>query len=1289
MFPIRGVLDTGAGPNIVHEKLLPPSWKEKAAYRNLPRVTDASRNSMTLSGMVKLHVRLGDFTTQAPFLVASNLAVDAILGTTFIDKHVRSILPRERRVVLRHGPPITLLGTKPGPEADRRANKGIPMATVSNKVRVAKQVLLPPMSQREVMVNTDARGLLFLQNHPKTVTKNLSLMANGIMECTGKPFWVTISNFRDRTVRLSKGSVVGLALPAPRAIVTVTTEQAASLGSLGPNRNASVPHGPERETIKPDWREQVDIGPEYAPHRKDILNLLQDFEGMWSGRLGTIKAAKHRIDLEEGAQPVYQPPYRAGHRARGIEKAEIGRMLQEGVIEPASSEWASPVVLVPKKDGTLRFCVDYRRLNKLTRRDSYPIPRMDECIDSLGDATVFTTLDCNSGYWQVEVDEPDRDKTTFTSHMGLFRFIRMPFGLKNAPATFQRAVDIVLSRVKWQYALVYLDDVIIYSKTLREHFTHLRTILDLLQEAGVSLKLPKCHFFQASVDYLGHVIRPGKLEVSTRTCDAIKRAKPPTTQTGIRSFIGLCNVFRRFVPNFARIATPLNRKLEKGQPFNFEVLTDPEYAAFEELKRRLVSPPILALPKRDGQYKLDTDACDTQVGSTLLQDQGGGDFHPVGYWSRALTKQEREYTTTEKECLAIVWSILLLRPYLEGQRFTVRTDHDSLKWVLNLADAKGRLARWRLRLSEFDFDVEHRAGVKHQAADALSRMETTGLDTRPLGDEIPCFTTVSDIPGEGLPCRGVTVRLPGIPEVLAVPQEESGLIPVTVSEILQGQREDSYCRAMTSEVGKAGSHFEVNRIGLLCRKAPVDGSLQVVIPQSLRARVLYLSHYPRLQGHPGATRMYETMRRDYYWPHMASDIHQTVTDCRSCARVRGTLRRHQKKLTLFPAAGPLEFVAMDLFGPLPKTAHGNKHILVITDRFTKMCRAIPLRTAQAPQVAQAFLDSWVYPYGVPDTLLTDNGPQFTAKFFESVCGLLGIRHVLTTAYHPQTNGQAERFNRTLGTRLRHYVTEHQRDWDEFVQPLTYAYNMQVHRSTGTTPFDLVLTRHPPGIAVSIPTSAVPPDRHVEPTTAQMKRITMRRLREVLARASEKLTHAQAQYKRQFDKTVSEPPTFLPGEEVFLDRPPDFSATALENEDGHRKLLPKTTGPYRIISADDNTVTIDRNGLKDTVSTDRVTRAPPQVITRLTDPSVGTRREPPPVTVDPDSTVPVTPNTVTPDGAPPPEPEYAIDRIVGHGEDDKGRPLYRVRWYGYPPEDDTWEPAGNIPDNFLRRYHARH
>ena len=304
-------------------------------------------------------------------------------------------------------------------------------------------------------------------------------------------------------------------------------------------------------------------------------------------------------------------------------------------------------------------------------------------------------------------------------------------------------------------------------------------------------------------------------------------------------------------------------------------------------------------------------------------------------------------------------------------------------------------------------------------------------------------------------------------------------------------------------------NFEVNCQGLFCCRATLHWIIQIFILTSLRARNLFLSHYPRTQGHPGTGRMYETMQRQYFWPHMASDVRRTVADCRLCAQMWRTQRRQQKKLTLFPASGPHEFVAMDLHGSLPKTLHRNRHILDTTDRFTNMCRAVRLRTAQAFQVAQGFLDAWVYPYGMPDTLLTNNGPQFTAKFFESVLGMLRILHVLSTAYHPPTNFQAERFNRTLATRLRHYVSEQQGDWDDYVQLLTYAYNMQVHRynrlsshldappardfGTSTIHENAVLKWHriDNGANEAVDSASSP----------------------ILSRADTWVTHAQAQYKK--------------------------------------------------------------------------------------------------------------------------------------------------------------------------------
>lgn len=1012
---------------------------------------------------------------------------------------------------------------------------------------------------------------------------------------------------------------------------------------------------------------------------------------MWSGTLGTIKATQHRIDLTPGANPVYQPPYRAGPAARVTEKTEVQRMLQAGVIEPSMAEWASPVVLVPKPDGSKRFCIDYRRLNAITIRDSYPIPRMDECIDSLGEASVFTTLDANSGYWQVEIAPGDRDKTTFTCHEGLYRFIRMPFGLKNAPATFQRAIDIILSKVKWQYALVYLDDVIIYSKSVEDHFAHVRTVLTLLQNAGVSLKLNKCSFFTTAVDYLGHKIRPGKLEVASRTCEAIRYAKPPTNQTEIRSFLGLCNVYRRFVKNFARIAAPLNKKLHKDKPKYFGPLDEEELQAFATLRNCLLSPPILALPKMGKPYIVETDACNEQVGCVLLQEQETAkDYRPIGYWSRTLTAAERNYTTSERECLAIVWAILMLRPYLEGTKFTVRTDHDSLRWLLNISDVSGRLARWRLRLAEFDYTVVHRPGVKHQAPDALSRLPTAGADTSPLEDGIPCFTVTTDSGNEDgetnlswmktdmteddtLTEREVDAYYRHL-DVLMTQEEELSTSPISMDDLLKEQASDAYCQSLVLETTKVDSDFVVDTHGLICRRSNLDGALQRVVPESLRKRVLYLAHYPRLAGHPGGYKLYATLRREYYWPFMANDAYQLVKDCQSCTEVRGTTRKHLRKLSLFPATGPLEFVAMDYLGPLPRTPQGNQYVLVITDRFSKLARALPMKTMKAEPTARAFLESWAYVYGPPQHLLTDNGSNFTSKFFQSICLAIGSKNLFTTAYHPQTNGQAERYNRTLVTRLRHFVAEHQRNWDEFVQPLTYAYNMQVHASTGTTPFDLILSRHPPSIISKVPA----PDKSDKPgkaTAVTAKRANFRRWRTVLAQAREKLSRAQRRYKANFDARVSQQPQFRPGQYIVLDNPP-LMAQILRNEDGevkeYNKLQKPTSPPYPILAVRANTLVVEIDGIPITVSIDRCSLFP------TTTPPIKAQTQNQPADATTASDV---------DSDEEHANDFIVDKIVDASKAGSEW-SYRIRWYGFPPNEDTWEPSQHIPDHFITAYWKR-
>jgi len=406
---------------------------------------------------------------------------------------------------------------------------------------------------------------------------------------------------------------------------------------------------------------------------------------------------------------------------------------------------------------------------------------MDDCLDSLGDATVFSTLDCNAGYWQIPVAAEDRDKTTFTSHTGLFRFLRLPFGLVNAPASFQRAFVIILSGLRWQTCLVYLDDVIVFSRTVGDHIRHLREVLLLLEKAGVSLKPSKCHLFQQAVEYLGHVVRPGQLLVNQKNIKSLTQALPRRIQTELKSFLGMCNVYRRFIEDYAHIAKPLTKLTSKKLPHVLPPLDAAQMAAFEYLKERLTSTPTLALPRHEGLFILDTDACAVQVGCTLLQQQPDNSILPVGYYSRGLIPAEQNYFTTDRECLAVVWACFLLRPYLEGQEFLIRTDHSSLRWLLNMDSTQGRVARWRLRLSEFRYKVCTRPGREHHCADAMSRLPTLAPYRSVIPEEIPCLVLADSSRGWVAPNYGE-------------PDKEQ---PVTLARMLAAQKEDQRSQEFT------------------------------------------------------------------------------------------------------------------------------------------------------------------------------------------------------------------------------------------------------------------------------------------------------------------------------------------------------------------------------------------------------------------------------------------------------------------------------------------------------------
>ena len=611
---------------------------------------------------------------------------------------------------------------------------------LSPKVYVCKQTVIQPPKQTWVEVETARQGLILEEPIQKLYDNHMCLSGAGIANVTeGRTFRILVANFGEHPKTLLENQHIANASLHPTSIVESTISHAQFLGLVpdappyqteqnGPTK-PSMFRKREQSAKDPalinkhlaDLREShmekdetpvtaedvpLDVDEKYHPA---IRGMLKKHEDMWLGKLGNINVTEHAIDLIPGARSFKSPPYRAGPKTRELEQFEITKQLKADVIEPAYSEWAAPVLFAPKKDGKLRFCIDYRKLNQASVKDSYPLPRMDECIDSLGTAKIFTTLDAYSGYWQVPIRQEDRPKTAFVCHAGTYQYKRMPFGLTNAPATFQRALDMILTKYKWQTCLIYLDDVIIYSKNVEEHIQHVDEILHCLSKAGVTLKIKKCKFFTTTVDYLGHVIKPGKLEIDRTNTESLRKAAPPTSKTELRSFLGLCNVYPRFIPNFTDIASPLNALLKKNSPDSFK-LDAVQVQSFKSLIEAVCTPPVLALPQPDLHYSVDTDASAYQVGCALFQTHPDGERKPIGYWSRPLNQAEKGYSATERECLAVVWALKTLRPYLIYEKFTVYTDHAALGWLLTINDPSGRLMRWRLRLAEYDFNIQYKTG---------------------------------------------------------------------------------------------------------------------------------------------------------------------------------------------------------------------------------------------------------------------------------------------------------------------------------------------------------------------------------------------------------------------------------------------------------------------------------------------------------------------------------------------------------------------------------------------------
>lgn len=833
------------------------------------------------------------------------------------------------------------------------------------------------------------------------------------------------------------------------------------------------------QIVAPTVQDQIEtIDLSHLPHTDQdrVRSLLWEYSSVFAandGDLGCTDLISHDIPLIDDI-PVKQRYRRIPPSDYEAVKEHIGQLLRAQVIRESSSPYASPIVLVRKKDGSLRMCVDYRLLNSKTQKDAFPLPRIEESLDALTGACWFSTLDLASGYNQVPVTEGDRHKTAFCTPFGLFEFNRMPFGLCNAPSTFQRLMQRIFGDQQYQSLLLYLDDIVVFSSTVEQHLERLRLVLDRLKQQGLKVKLPKCAFFQQEVRYLGHVISNQGVATDPAKIEAVVDWPRPVNVTELRSFLGFASYYRRFVEGFAKLAAPLHRlvggtksKMRSNSKQAFqEGWTEECQQNFQELKARLTNSPVLAYADFSQPFILEVDASHGGLGAVLSQEQNGV-VRPIAYASRGLRPTERNmdnYSSMKLEFLALKWAMSeKFREYLLGHKCLVFTDNNPLSY---LATAKlgATEHRWAAQLASFNFDIKYRSGRSNRNADALSRQHSPFEDVDAL------------VPGSRLPeslqrmvqseaQQAVITVLPERTSASILALQQTDPILSEVRPFWVRQQRPTYVERQglsAAALGLLGQWKRlVEREGVLYRQIfrsdGAEETLQVLLPAALKEEVLIQAHQDH--GHQGVERTLALLRERCYWPNMSSDVARW---CRSCARCQ-VAKDHQPTVRTYMghllAARPNEILAMD-FTLLEPAQDGRENVLVLTDVFSKYTLAIPTRDQQASTVARVLVTEWFSKFGVPARIHSDQGRNFESALIQQLCQFYGIVKTRTTPYHPAGNGQCERFNRTLHNLLRTLPSTHKRSWTSYLPQVVFCYNTTPHQATGESPFFLMFGQHP-------------------------------------------------------------------------------------------------------------------------------------------------------------------------------------------------------------------------------------
>ena len=1143
------LVDTGASDCFMSYEL----WRAIRATRDTYILSQepveiclADKTSQKTWGSARVPLKINNIPMYCSFHIVQGLAHKAIVGRTLL-------------AALRAKPDVYRSHIDVFTDIPISLVEAVHLEPGQEKIVPVSPWTIPPDHQSEVLCT------------PSNLT--MVCVANAINNSTAKIWYLKLANITDKTITVAPEEVVAYAevgkIPpiSTAGLNTVINANYAQVDDY--NEKPRMPLTPEkRDLIAGIDLSQTKLTPQQRQEMRELLLEYHDVLAFSSDELGHCKISPMKIRVDESKGISTARPYRYPPQKLEIINSQIQQLLHNGVIEPSESAWRSPIVLVQKKDKTPRLCIDFRYLNMITCKDKYPMPTARSLFLYIAyrKPTIFTTIDLLSGYHQVEITPDSRKYTAFETPGGVWQWKRMPFGLVGAPWWFSKIMAIALGDLVPKVCLSYLDDVIIFDSSFKDHKESLEKVMGALRNAGLKIKPSKCEFCKEKIDFLGHVITGEGIGTQTRITTKIAQFKPPTCQKTLKSFLGLCNYYRGFLPGYATLTAPLNHLLRKGVDFAW---TADCQTNFEKIREALTSPELLIHPQiPHGHFYVLTDSSQYGCGAAICH-KINDIYRPILYYSYTMNSAEKNYSTTEQEALAVVRTLDAHQQMLNGQKITIVTDHKPLLALLQQAHKapSARLKRWALALSDYDFNIVHESGINHHLPDYLSRIGCDPMDESATEYE----------PSVGGELMMIAEEEPGT-------QDNGEASPITDQEFRDAQLADEWCVDIITFIAGEGlpegtekarrvmlwaENMIITDTGLLSKmpcmtrqkknpNALVELRPRIVVPKVLVNRVMSLLHDDILcGGHVGQNAMCKKVLLKYWWRNMHSDIVRYVRECETCGlRKRAPHYKAPAKTWENPGA-PWKEIQCDFMGKLRTAETGERYIITFIDLFSGWPEAFPTVDCSAATTAQVFVENIVCRVGKVGRLHTDRGANFIANYTREVTDRLGTRQSYTSARLATGNARIERLHRTLWDVMAVYSPESHDQWPRYLPIALWTVRSTISNRTGFSPYNMIYGRDPPAMVVADYDDIKAANNNSQYFLALHDRLCLfKKMAAFTVKA----------YNEEMNKKIdvgARPSDLQEGDLVYYYDPPPASAERVA------KLAPRYKGPYRIVQVKDD------------------------------------------------------------------------------------------------------------------------